>query len=77
MEVQTWQYINQIFTEMELQTQLDELGGVGWELVTAHWEEFSLGGRMHMQARCILKRPAAGDDDEVDEWQRYERIGSD
>ena len=35
---------------------LDELGSVGWELITAKWEEYSYGGRTHNQARCILKR---------------------
>jgi hypothetical protein len=79
MAVQSWQYIAQVFTEMELQNQLDELGSVGWELVTAQWEPFSLGGRSHMQARCILKRPAKSEDgeDEADEWNRYQRVGTD
>jgi hypothetical protein len=71
-----WQYMIQIFTEMELQRELDDLGGAGWELITAHWESFSLGGRSHMQARCILKR-AATDEDEFDESDgRYEPVGA-
>jgi hypothetical protein len=72
--MQEWQYITQVLTEMEMQRELDGLGSAGWELVTAHWEEFSLGGRMHMQARCILKRPVPGEG-EFDEADRYERVG--
>ena len=71
---QNWQYVTQVFTEMELQRELDDLGRGGWELVTANWEEFTLGGRMHMQARCILKRPVP-DEAEFDEADRYERVG--
>jgi hypothetical protein len=75
MAEQGWRYLLHIFTEMELERELDELGSVGWELVSAHWEEFSLGGRSHMQARCILKRPS-GDGDEFDESDgRYEPLG--
>lgn len=55
--VQRWQYITQIFELRRLQEELDELGYAGWELITAHWEEYSYGGRTQQQARCILKRP--------------------
>lgn len=75
MAVQSWQYITQVLTEMELQRELDDLGGAGWELVTAHWEEFSLGGRMHLQARCILKRPARPDSQFDGADERYEPLG--
>lgn len=75
MTRQSWQYLIQVLTEMEMQRELDELGGVGWELIAAHWEEFSLGGRSHMQARCILKR-SVDDEDEFDESDdRYEPVG--
>jgi hypothetical protein len=75
MAEQGWRYLIQVLTEMELEHELDELGGVGWELVTAHWEEFSLGGRSHMQVRCIFKRPT-GEADEFDESDgRFEPLG--
>jgi hypothetical protein len=75
MTRQSWRYLIQVVTEMEMQRELDDLGSVGWELVSAHWEEFSLGGRSHMQARCILKRPV-DDEDEFDESDdRYEQVG--
>lgn len=51
-----FQYITDTFPERELEGRLTELGSAGWELVTARWEEYSYGGRQHMQARCILKR---------------------
>jgi hypothetical protein len=54
---QRWQYLNQVFEGLHLQEELDELGEAGWELITAHWEEYSYGGRTQLQARCILKRP--------------------
>ena len=54
----TFQYLTEIFTEREIQEKLGELGSAGWELVTAHWEEYTYGGRTHYQARCILKRRA-------------------
>jgi len=74
MGEQSWQYITQILTEMELQRELDDLGIAGWELVTAHWEPFSLGGRSHMQARCILKRPAPNEDELNESEGRYEPV---
>jgi hypothetical protein len=76
MTPQSWRYMVQVLTDMELQRELDDLGSAGWELVTAHWEEFSLGGRMHMQARCILKRPTDDDEEEFDESEsRFEPAG--
>ena len=75
MTEHNWRYMIQVFTEMELQRELDDLGSAGWELVTAHWEEFSLGGRSHMQARCILKRPADLDDEFDESDGRYEPVG--
>lgn len=72
MEAEAYQYIIDVYPERELQLRLDELGSVGWELITAKWEEYSFGGRTHNQARCILKRrvPPLGDEaDEVDEFQ--------
>lgn len=72
MEAETYQYIMDVYPERELQLRLDELGSVGWELITAKWEEYSFGGRTHNQARCILKRrvrPLDDEDDEVDEFQ--------
>lgn len=74
MAVQTWEYVTQLFNEMELQQELDDLGSAGWELVTAHWEPYSLGGRSHMQARCILKRPVPVEGVLVDVG-RFERLG--
>lgn len=65
MQTETFEYITDIYPERELQGRLDELGSNGWELITAHWEEYSYGGRSQQQARCILKRrvlPRAGDD---------------
>ena len=56
MQQDTFQYLTDTFTEREIQERLGELGSAGWELVTAHWEEYSFGGRTHQQARCILKR---------------------
>lgn len=53
---ETFQYLTEIFTEREINERLGELGEAGWELITAHWEEYALGGRTHYQARCILKR---------------------
>jgi hypothetical protein len=51
-----FEYLTDVYDERDLQTRLDELGSVGWELITAKWEEYSYGGRTHNQARCILKR---------------------
>lgn len=56
MRQESFQYLTDTFTEREIQARLGELGSDGWELVTAHWEEYSYGGRSHMQARCILKK---------------------
>ena len=56
MQTETFEYLTDVYPERELQMRLDELGRVGWELVTAKWEEYSFGGRTHNQARCILKR---------------------
>lgn len=75
MSEQGWRYMLQVFTEMELERALDELGSAGWELVTAHWEEFSLGGRSHMQARCILKRPISEETEFDQSDGRYQPIG--
>jgi hypothetical protein len=61
---QRWQYLSQVFEGLHLQEELDELGEAGWELITAHWEEYSYGGRTQWQARCILKRPR--EDGELD-----------
>jgi hypothetical protein len=62
MERETFQYLTEIFPEREIQERLGELGEAGWELITAHWEEYSYGGRSHYQARCILKRRAVVDE---------------
>ena len=62
MHQASFQYLTEIFTEREIQERLGELGSAGWELITAQWEEYSYGGRSHMQARCILKRRAAVDE---------------
>jgi len=51
-----FEYLTDVYDERDLQSRLDELGSVGWELITAKWEEYSYGGRTHNQARCILKR---------------------
>jgi hypothetical protein len=56
MQNEAFEYLTDVYDERELQARLDELGSVGWELVTAKWEEYSYGGRSHNQARCILKR---------------------
>ena len=56
MQTETFEYLTDVYPERELQMRLDELGRVGWELITAKWEEYSFGGRTHNQARCILKR---------------------
>jgi hypothetical protein len=56
MEIETYEYLTDVYPERELQSRLDELGLAGWELITAKWEEYSFGGRTHNQARCILKR---------------------
>ena len=56
MQTETFQYLTRTFTERELDQELGELGSAGWDLVTAHWEEYVYGGRTHFQARCILKR---------------------
>ncbi|MGD9894929.1 MAG: hypothetical protein AB7R89_25845 [Dehalococcoidia bacterium] len=53
---EAFEYLTDVYDERELQSRLDELGSVGWELITAKWEEYSYGGRTHNQARCILKR---------------------
>lgn len=54
--IQAFEYLTDVYDERDLQARLDELGSVGWELITARWEEYSYGGRTHNQARCILKR---------------------
>jgi len=72
---QRWQYINQTFESRRIQAELDELGEAGWELITAHWEEYSYGGRTQQQARCILKRPiedGRADAEETDFEARWE-----
>jgi len=53
---EAFEYLARVFEEREIQAQLDELGAIGWELITAKWEEYPFGGRTHHQARCILKR---------------------
>jgi hypothetical protein len=58
---QRWQYMMQVVEGRRLEEELNELGAAGWELITAHWEEYSYGGRTQMQARCILKRPVEDD----------------
>ena len=62
MAQDTFQYLTEIFTEREIQERLGELGVAGWELITAHWEEYTFGGRSHYQARCILKRRVSADE---------------
>ena len=54
--IDAFEYLTDVYDEKDLQARLDELGSVGWELITAKWEEYSYGGRTHNQARCILKR---------------------
>jgi hypothetical protein len=56
VQTEAYQYLTDVYPERELEVRLNELGGVGWELITAKWEEYSYGGRTHYQARCILKR---------------------
>ncbi len=51
-----WEYLLEVVPERRFKEQLDELGGVGWELVTARWEEHHWGGQTQLQVRCILKR---------------------
>lgn len=71
MEAEVFQYITDVYPERELEARLNELGGVGWELVTAKWEEYSYGGRTHYQARCILKRrvrPSMENVEAIDEF---------
>jgi hypothetical protein len=67
---QRWQYITQVFEGRNMQGELDELGEAGWELITAHWEEYSFGGRTQLQARCILKRPR-GEGEDLDLEDSY------
>ncbi len=69
---QRWQYITQVVEARRLQEELDELGEAGWELITAHWEEFSYGGRSQQQARCILKRPASTEDRDHEGFSSWE-----
>ena len=71
MQAETFEYLTDVYPERELQMRLDELGRVGWELITAKWEEYSYGGRTHNQARCILKRRTPVEplfEDDVDEF---------
>ncbi len=70
MAHETFQYITEIFPEREIQQKLGELGSAGWELITAHWEEYSYGGRSHYQARCILKRRMGIVEDEFSDTLR-------
>ena len=56
MPTETFKYLSETFPEREIEARLGELGADGWELVTAHWEEYTYGGRSHYQARCILKK---------------------
>jgi hypothetical protein len=79
MENERFEYLTDVYPERELQVRLDELGSVGWELVTAKWEEYSYGGRTHQQARCILKRRVSpslksifDDPDDLDQLEGYE-----
>jgi hypothetical protein len=76
---QRWQYITQVFEAHLMQEELNDLGQAGWELVTAHWEEYSYGGRTQQQARCILKR-AVSPDEEPDAlagtWERAALLGN-
>ena len=76
MEKERFEYLTDVYPERELQVRLDELGTVGWELITAKWEEFSFGGRTHQQARCILKRRVTptlksifDDPDDIEEYE--------
>jgi hypothetical protein len=70
VEVEVFQYITDVYPEREIEARLNELGGVGWELITAKWEEYSYGGRTHYQARCILKRrvPPGVNVEDIDEF---------
>ena len=76
MQSEAFEYLTDVYPERELQMRLDELGRVGWELVTAKWEEYSFGGRTHNQARCILKRRVlvkdifADPEEETDEFAK-------
>jgi hypothetical protein len=72
MVLQRWRYITQVVEARRLQEELDELGEAGWELITAHWEEYSYGGRSQQQARCILKRPIADEDRAADDFTAWE-----
>lgn len=63
-----WQYISQVFESRHLQDDLDELGEAGWELITAHWEEYSYGGQTTQQARCILKRQRGEGELGIERW---------
>ena len=73
--LESFEYLTDVFPERELQARLDELGRVGWELITAKWEEFAFGGRTHNQARCILKRRVQSEKDifadDVDEGDEF------
>lgn len=69
---QRWQYITQVFEARRMQEELSELGEAGWELITAHWEEYSYGGRTQQQARCILKRVLEPNEDPADYSSNWE-----
>lgn len=72
MQTETFEYITDIYAERELQSRLAELGSNGWELITAHWEEYSYGGQAHQQARCILKRRVLTQPgDEMDDLREF------
>ena len=74
---EAFEYLARVFEEREIQSQLDELGAIGWELITAKWEEYAFGGRTHHQARCILKRRLLGkrdifaDPDDLEERDEF------
>jgi hypothetical protein len=61
MQTDTYQYLTDTYPERDLEARLNELGSVGWELITASWEEYSFGGRSFQRARCILKRRVPAD----------------
>jgi hypothetical protein len=67
VQTEAYEYLTDVYPERELEVRLNELGGVGWELITAKWEEYSYGGRTHNQARCILKRRVPANIETIDD----------
>ncbi len=71
VQTEAFQYLTDVYPERELEGRLNELGGVGWELITAKWEEYSFGGRTHHQARCILKRRISPEVETIDDLKEF------